>query len=497
MREKVRKSVYWIILAMLAVISIIFIVSASYAVYGADDFGDAHQLGNIKNLFGLLVSAVNVATSNWKSWQGTYFSIFVLSVFNPIAGAGYAQMRIVSVVNVIFLFGAIYVLLCMCCKILQIDRKMAGIFEAVVLFSILQGRYYNDIFYSYTCYMVYVSSFLMMIATVYIIFAECNIHNIGVLKYGRRDSKTKNAVTCIMICILCFCTGGSALCFAGAACWVILIAILAQLRYEHKLSRKLAGCFVVLLGFTLLNTIAPGNFARHNAVNSAGSFGSQMIISIYYAARACGIEIVYLMKDTVFPDVLLFLFIWGTISGQKVEKSISPIGICMLLLTPAVFVYPVGLGSGWEAGMPARVTFFVDLFLAVIMAVGIYWIGCMVRIHIGQQLHGYQLVMAALIMLMWLNVFSNGFSIRNNAVSTVARGLLNGETRQFYQQMNHVYDEIAASDSDVVKIYDYPDSLGYIINPFSVSDPNSWKNNEICTYYGKKQIIMVPREDKK
>lgn len=182
--------------------------------------------------------------------------MFIQAFLSPINNFGLPQLKLVMIANALLFFISLFGVVWTAFDFVWKDKKMSHIrltVFTIILFSILDADVFTEIFFWYSGASSYSFPFSCMLLSVmcFLIYNnDC---------YGNE----KKNVLAVISGILLFLAARGSLTVSGTGCYVILLLTLGFYLTGRKISvRNIIVTAVGIIG-SLINVVAPGNFARH------------------------------------------------------------------------------------------------------------------------------------------------------------------------------------------------------------------------------------------
>ena len=477
MKEKVKWS-KGVILGVILIFGTVIpmCMASSYIYFMSDDFAHALTLERIqKNVGGHLWASVLFSIDKWRTWQGTWFSMFLQALLSPLNGAGAVQLKLIAVLNVLLLVGALYFVAKTIAKTWSIGnglKKQAILMLALFIIPFFNLEVYYEVFFWYSGITSYSMPLLFLL--------------IGVgFQMSFYEQRKRSYFVVAALCLICM--GGGTLGVAGAGCWITLgIALLASY-HEKRLDKGLCLLFLCSFVGSLFNVLAPGNYIRQV---SYGTDGLHFIKAAVDTGSCVLNRIERILLATPFGAAVILAFVNGMqeavhIKLQKVEKYGLLFG-CALL--PIVGEYPMALayGASW---LENRGKFVVD-FCVIMALLGIgFMAGTLVNEEERKQCAGGSkviwIVMACMVIVVrgwgrydW-KAYNLWEKIRDGSIPDYSRACM-----QIYEDA----DGAGPEDTVVVTVPEPVEDYLTIFLPERDDHVNDW----IAEYYGVKEVIAEP-----
>lgn len=459
-----------IILLISAIIAIVLpiIVASSMAFYRGDDFAGT-VWDDKMDIVELFLDSLRYARGMFLNWQGAYFSMFAWKFFNPLLGKGLPQLRIIMVISAVLLVISLCIfvdgifkqevrsaknrlLLCLCC--------ILGIFGYEVWYQI---------FYWYTGVTGY--TFPLSLALI----------ALGLILLSNKR------FTYVAAGALFFCASGGSQAVAAIECYWLLMIIVSKM-LKKSVCKKDYILFAIAVGGALLNSLAPGNFARHSVIDESGL---HLVRAIIFSFSEVVATAEWLFLDTFFIIIAFVAFFIGVSVGKKqpVNNTYSWIMIGLNIFTPIVTYFPVCLGYS-SGGGPNRCRFMLTLAF-VISAVSILFFGGKIFSAYIQTSDRRKVIIMSLLLLIIMPVERDGWKVSSMVPYRTLMKLTEGKIQSYYRDVNRIYDAMREDENEDVFIFTMPISVDEFMTMDIIENPGGLINTECANYFGKNSVQYV------
>lgn len=248
-----------------------------YAFPNCDDFTygvETYRVWNATHSFGeVLKTALAVTKETWQLWQGTWFSIFLMTLTPGVFGEKWYFLTTLLMAGM--LGGSICVLmhtvLCRYISRAKENRYLRGICTLTVLFLTFQT------FVSPVLALYWYNGSLHYVFMEAVLFFAVS----ALLCLETSEQKSKKILWMILSAVLCALLGGANL-LTGLQS-VILIVLLTAWEFFRKKKNRFWFLFPLvcsLVGFAF-NVLAPGNLIREDTAESMGAVKA-IVMSFYW-----------------------------------------------------------------------------------------------------------------------------------------------------------------------------------------------------------------------
>lgn len=468
---------------------------AHYSVKSVDDFVYFQQPEAIWNsthsLWTLLKEQFIYAWEYWETWQGTYFSEWLVTFVMGLCGDKFyfvgAYLSIGGiVVSELILFKVIFV------NLLQTDLYRTLIVGVTcILMQILLIPSPVEGFYWFCGSGIY--TWMYAVAALFVALCISTI--------CRRDNKKwKLILREAGILFLAFAVGGSnyvvlMLVFVLFAGGLFLLWI-----YRHRDRVLMSFNFLFYTGCALTCVCAPGN---QNRLDSAGTEGYSIIESVF---RALYEGAMYLIQWSVLPylvaGIILIPVMWRMVQAKQYKY---PVPFVVTLVTFGMFaaqftptLYTLGIIGARRIINIYRITMVLWLY-----GNEYYWIGWFARrsresngaSEKGTNTNSWMLpgwctgmVVLALSLSLWGGSTVTSYS--------AVQALRSGQAQQYKAEYEARREVLMHAEIKRVEFTPYtaPPYLLYFGD--IVEDENDWVNRSVAAVYGKESVRLIKNGEK-
>lgn len=459
------------------------LVLARYSIPGADDFSCANAVSIYREHHNALASALAYTRDVYQSWQGTYTGELIMGL-EPSVRESYTALRVIMVMSVIlFVFSLIFLVHTICTKVFKMSSGQGwavGLLSEFIVFNIsLTG----ELFSWYTGAAVYTFPLIGMLLC---------------LAFSIRSYFDGKLVYAILAGIFGVIGAGGSLQVVGFGCAAYLVAIICYVlgikKIKNNIKRLLFLClpFIFTVAGALVNTAAPGNFKRHDAMEAGGVFevGMTFTSSWYNMITHIG----GLLTAYMLPAVLAAAFLICICSVSKVAVSGKALAASAAgaVFIAVVTIFPVILGYGTyniDAYLSSSrihyvFDFVISMLFIVLACVAGFYIKDLLRrndISVKEQAYKAVLIVVVFVLLFSGEVFKN---YQNGMNYKIMDDLKCDRLIVASEQMEALYGKVdAAEDGTDVVIQEpvLPGTVLYI--PLYIEYPDYFANHEVANYY--------------
>lgn len=465
----------------LVLLYIIFVEAwaACYTVYSADDFSIANSMTPYKASFWqYLGGAVQYTKNAYLTWQGTYFSIFIQSIINPLSGFGLPQLRIIMVINVLLLLCSIIFFALSFSSIAIVKNYDVKLFYcACVVFIIMNSRVYPEILYWFCG------------AMIYCVPASCLLISLGFFILSNISNRAK-ALYAVLAVIFSIGSQGGVLAISGTGCYIILVLSLLFWLQSKKFSYSNLAVAIVYHCGAVINAAAPGNYVRHDVIEE----GIYPILAMKQAIILYIREIKLVAVNNKYCIIFLLLVLCGILLYGSIEVNMKIYAVAsgLLLATPIVAAFPIMLGYGTSAieVFPNRGFFIINMVTVIVLSNLAIVVGCWMAIFVkAKKIKPIWLTGSCAVLLFVLLIrLLVHFSLADMFVIRTSQQLYDGTIQTYYRDCKAVFEYLSECDKDDVMIEEFPASIENF-NNFEISaSPDHWINKSVAEYYNLNSI---------
>ena len=479
---------FLIIIFIIALIPVLYIGKYNYPC--ADDFGfsayshiawkESHSILQV------LIGAVTMVIERWFSWQGTFFSIFVMSLQPAVFGeAGYRLVPWIMIgamsLSTLFL---LYVIV----------RKVM-----VVRMPVYLGISMIYLIFALECMVDKTQGFFWFNGAAHYMVP----HSVAVVLVGlvilQLKNERYNFCTMVLACIAALCVGGGNYVtgLITAILFVFALIIIIFKRKKKCLKSVLIPSIFFLIAFCI-NVCAPGNAVRQGEVGYRPGVIKSILLSFYYCVEY--ITETWFNWTYIILILVLLPFIWEVV--KTVENKFNyrfpllvPIGsFCLLsaMFTPSL--YAMGKAGG---GRIFNIIFLDYLFLIIFNL--FYMLGWIYRhSQRGRKRESCiesKNIKIYLLALLGMTIFIGGLYTKAEpdyfTTTSAVKSLISGEAAAYGEEtrartnklQNYHYTSVQLELFKTKPYLLYYSDIGI--------DADDWKNNSMERYYQIEKIYGV------
>lgn len=471
-----RKDVCYIIAIILLILTIVPIFIASgYTVLSADDFSAMKSIREAEGGI-LLFKIINTVRRLYFQWSAGYGGIIIEYTI------AWFIMKSRAVVGISLIISFIILLLSL--------RLFIKCF--MEYFKIESGER-HIMFWAYVCILV---PFLG-----YNSYPEVMYWFVGNLSYDLSISLNLLAISSMMIIdkkgkkwmyipavLLALLMGGMSIQSGLPACFFMLILNIDQIRRHKKIVPAYAAPSIMAVIGYAIHVFAPGNFVRHDSLDSTGI---HPFSAIHYSIYTAADELMAAFHNPYLLIGLIIMLFLGIKSAKEIKingyKFTLTLVISFMMMVATCFTVLLGYSASGIEALPVRCMFVFDFVTYTCLVVCAFACGVYIKRWSGLSVSpDLKVVTAAVIVFI---AFTNaGTMIQDASWKNMLSDIAHGQISDYNKSVNEILDTIENSEeADVVidTLPECPDTF----NPFFItSDPYDWYNTAVADYYGKNSV---------
>ncbi len=456
---------------------------AMYAVPSADDYNYGIYVKGYLDLYGRNLKsvwdgAIFVVRTWWYCWQGTYSSIFFMSIVPSAFGEQYYHLGIIAILA-FFIIAAYVFVDTVLKKTLMAEWQTRVMGATLIIIAMLefiytaqQGIYWYNAAVHYT--FMHGWAMLLLAAALQTVSAKNKIATAG--------------LTVFMMLASSICGGSNFV--TALQGFLAFLCICGYVVYRHRLRVLLYVPSVLIYAFGLyMNVSAPGNVIRGDNYTGYGA-----VQSVLLSFKGAFIHLGEFVEIKMMILLLVFvLFMWNTLKKStfsfRYPAVITLLSFCFYAtgFTPSLY----GMGSYGLSRTFVVVKFTLQLLLFINAA---YWAGWYMqkRKNAGKKVPEWRHVIsvygvcaAALLVV---------FAFSSNQAGTVSSYgayyyVHTGEAANFKAQYDQRIETIKNSGDDVV-VEPYIWKPWFLCGSDISTNPDDERNHAMAQWYDKSSIAV-------
>jgi len=471
------KLIKYLLIAALFLSLVPLLAIGFYAVPAADDFsyGSYAHLAwqESGNVLAAMSGALEKTIESYKSWQGTFSAIFVMSlqpaVFSESLYALTPFIMLTALTVGTFAFCRTFF-----SKLLGLERELGDIAAALIsLISVqlmpspVQGLYW----FNGAVYYVFFHGLAL---------AACAVA-IALVKEG-------GAGKTAALSLMCLALGGGNYVTALSAAVLLVAAVGLMALVKNRNWRRLLLPMLVFFASFAISIAAPGN-----AVRQAAQENTPGVIKAVLMSFESGLEYgADWFSLPVLGMLLFFVFMFWPALQKAGHRYSMPglVSVFSFCLFSAMFCPPIyAMGNVGEPRV-LNIIYFAYLLLLTVNLV--YWLGWLSRKlknrRSEKQLRLAPVLLSACILAVCcaLTLLKGTGFASIGAISALASGEAKAYHDCAVERFEILHDE-KISDAE---LEDFPVKPYLLHFDDITNDPGDWKNEDISTFYGKNSVVL-------
>lgn len=456
-----------------------FFATIPYTMPSADDYTNCEKVIDLmESGYNRFETAGTLNAVTFMEWQGNYFGVFLEYFLLSFWEYGVKGIRIVLLINLILFFTALYAGSRVLCSILQKEKinRNALLF---LNFTILAGMNLTtpaENLYWLTGACIYTIPFSLAL------FGGVAYY------YYINTGKRTSLILSVGFGVL---AAGGVLQVAGIVCFIYLVLLVIGWK-KSGLRFWMAVPFGAAFLGAVVNTLAPGNYVRHDLITAEGlQIGDALINTVYIMYG----RLYSLLHGTLLPCLTVFLALVFLRTKQKYEElQLNPVWIWIGIFCGAyISVFPVMLGYN-AATTISRAMFILDLMLVIGVFFAtmhtVIWMKRWSRVLSSMKGIGITLT----IILIGLFVNGRNLDFRSMIIPKMIEEQRNGVMRECRDLHMEIIQTIKESKEDDV-IIEVKRLNSAILKGSGLSDNKEhWINMGIASFYDKNSIIVLAKQ---
>lgn len=446
----------------------------------ADDYNYSvltrHAWEETHSVFRVIAAAAKQAGISYRSWQGTFSSIFLMALMPALFD--YRMYKLVAGLMVFILcFSAFALAKTVLYHLAGLEHRYwvitggaLSILTVEKMYTIPSGIFWYNAAVHYT--FMHGLMLLFISAMIRVVLAK------------KISAVIAWAATATLLAVA---VGGSnyATCLMGSAC-AVSILVLLSIRYKKKVFPCVIPAAVLLISF-IVNIAAPGNGAREAYYNGFGAVSS-ILSSFGSAFRYCG---KWMDLFTFLMLLLLAPVLWNITRRMRFRFPMPGlVGLYCFCILASGFTssyYGMGFEGLSRTHNVIKTTYFFLLVFNEAYLLG--WVGKKYGIEREAKLHtGYLL---ALVLLMGCSVFLAENKVGTFTTYASVYYVKTNEAPMFYAEYMERKAILESEEQDVVlKSFVNRPWLLYVDD--ITEDASDWRNTSVKEWYHKNSVRLLP-----
>lgn len=466
---------FFLIIIMYLLIILPYFFSVMNTIFSADDFSFAAAILqlDVKN-DNYFRTICEFAFSRWYTWSGGWLIAIFPTGVNPLVISRQPFLLLEIEMSFFFLAFVISFIMLMDSVMTYLfcisNRLVRHGFILLSLFVVLNTQIYSEIFYWYTGtnYICRICSELICIALMIKFFM------------GKDDKRTA-----VFLGISGFyaCNG-----LQGIVPVLLIYLFLWFRKYKREQKVCFQECFFFLLFLTssLLNVCAPGNFARHHAIDETGI---HVFDAVGYTCNNLVVLSIQLFANpVVFIFMISFLLLGFVLFYNEIKLQHMFWVIITFVILMFGMMFPVSLGYS-STVVPNRVFFVFAVHFLFCVGIILVFIGNYAAQRIQIQVSRKMILPFILSSIIVIYFSLSGWLIQSPYYITLSN--LHSD-KLIHNQYVELLCSIDSSDDRVVELDISHIGQSPVLKTIGFSqDAQYWVNEAIALFYEKDAVILI------
>ena len=411
-----------------------FVLSEGYTYLCEDDYSFEGGARDAAETYGQIKGAFNAAHRYYKNAQGTYFANFVWHFVRPYMRYGLPGFHAMMIACMIVFVVSLSLVIRKLCK----DETYSLCIIFLTLFAVLgladSYKLVELLFwYTGTVNFTWVLSFSLLTLWLQLKILE------------EKEKKKKWIYAGLSVITGLIGSGGALMITATQCSWLLLVVLLT---YDELKEKKMI-IFPFIMAFTgaLWNVLAPGNFARVDALAMPYTVGNAIVDTWMHWKN----YLVSIFHNPLMLFILATIFIVTYASGVKViSKGVTHVKLFIILIgvfmTQYLTAFPAILGyrgiglSNWRTSstyeLVAKLTF---IFLIICFA---QW--CRESVKISSKIVPVFAVLVLVLGICNMKEIQDG--VKAGYAYNVAKEFSDGKIRENYKIREYILSQVYSKD---------------------------------------------------
>ena len=478
-----RKDVCYLVGVIFLILTIVPVFLASgYAVLSADDFSAMKSIRDAEGGI-LLVKIINTVRRLYFEWSAGYGGIIIEYTIAWFIMKNRSVVGISLIISfAIFLASLRLFIKCFMnyFSIKSGERHIMFWAFVCILVPFLGYNSYPEVMYWFVGNLSYdlsISINLLVISCMMILDKKSIAGNIKSRKWMY-----------VPVVLLALLMGGMSIQSGLPACFFMLILNLDQIRRHKKIVPAYAiPSIMAVIGYAI-HVFAPGNFVRHDSLDSTGL---HLFSAIHYSIYTAADELMAAFNNPYLLIGLIIMLFLGIKSSKDIKVNgyqftlTSVVSFMMMIAT--CFTVLLGYSASSIEALPVRCMFVFDFVTYTCLVVCAFACGAYIKRWSGLSVSP-DLKVATAAIIIFIAFSDAGAMFQDASWKNMLSDIAHGQISDYNKSVNEILDTIENSDeADVVidTLPECPDTF----NPFFItSDPNDWYNTAVADYYGKNSV---------
>lgn len=275
---------------------------------------------------------------------------------------------------------------------------------------------------------------------------------------------------------------------AALECFLLLTVIASNWLRNRTFDKSIVVFLVAFIG-SVVNAMAPGNFARHSEMDTeirlVNSIGSSFVRINYVISQEIQFGILLLVI------IVSFLIGYFISSSNKIEIRLPGVITICGYIGVAIVDFPVILGYS-DTYMPERCIFIERIAILIFVMVSTFGWGAWLKQKNIFRVSVEFLIVIGIVCVVTMSKYIDYREIMEITPYKICAHMANGDYEKANDTFSFVIDRIKESEEDVI-VWIEPKCEDFWTNIKDVGlreDNNFWINKAVADYYGKRSIAL-------
>lgn len=441
----------------------------TYGYYAHDIWSSTHSLTQT------LKWALHQVKETYYSWQGTFSSVFLMSLSPAVWGEKYYFLT-----PVIMLFMIIvphfYLLKCVLVNTINVEKALWLIVSSIISFLLIETMFTpNEGLYWYNG------------AVHYVFMHGCMLMLFGSMLTIQSNKKLKSIIKLLTTCLFAIVCGGSN--YATALLGILGVMTISVFNMvKHKKWWYIFPLVVYGISF-YYNISAPGNNIRQS--NFVKGTPLEAIIGSFI--ELYGYTKIWMTLQIVWFMLMMIPFFWR-IAEQNVFSYRMPFIVTILSVCSVACMFTPGMYAMGSPGAGRTINIVKMWFQLLLFLNEGYWIG-FIRKRFSEKIPKFKLDVRLYLFMVFI-VIGLSFMINSQRklfdYSSYAAyvSLRAGEAEKYHQEYMKRLEQLN-SDEKIITLESFSVKPRLLYFDDIQTDPYDWRNNTVARWYGKEQVYLI------
>lgn len=429
----------------------------------------------------VLKNTITGIVSVWKSWQGTWFSVFLFSL-QPEVFSDHAYVITIFIMLALYILTTYFLLMEWINHIFKVEKNISRIL--CVLWLILSIHFVPkpaNMFFFWNGSVHYMVPLCM-----------CQFLFFLVLRYVEKSRRWYMIGIFLLMTLL----GGANYQAALLGCIIVFYGMIYCILVKKRNAWYLGLALLLNVIGLIISAISPGNKAR--AGMEFGFSVLRMLKTIASSFRYAILDVLSYWKNQNyifigFIGVTLILTVYFYNNSEKKIKCLGIISLLLFCMYCSMQAPEIYAGVSVSGGVAAT-NFFVFMIFLSMESVIISKQLAIKLIKYSPLRHGKQIILCLLLVLLLWGALGR-HCIKNTVFYRCMVYIISGEASDYREQMIQQTNLLNDKTTDFVEVPFINDKQGPLMHMPITEDENAWTNQNAMHFYEKKRVVAIPRDE--